>query len=163
MQDLLLRAKHLFVAVRVAGWSPQTDAGASLASSLSRIRSQVYAARPSGWLTVTVKITGLLALGAMAKVNPPKIDQRQTLPVRLSRGGCSFQFGRTSIWRPPLLLGRSLIWWGNRRRVQVRRRTFFDFSGFAQFSHPCTRGVVLVLIHDSIHKGTVSGLAGASH
>jgi len=25
---------------------------------------------------------------------------RQCLPVRLSLGGCSFQFGRTSMWRP---------------------------------------------------------------
>jgi hypothetical protein len=48
-----------------------------------------------------------------------------------------------------------------RWRIQVRLRTFFDFPDFAQFSQPRTRGVVLVLIHDSIHKGTVSGLAGA--
>jgi len=31
-----------------------------------------------------------------------KIPHRRCLPVRLSRGGCSFQFGRTSILFPRL-------------------------------------------------------------
>jgi hypothetical protein len=59
--------------------------------------------------------------------------------------------------------GAISIRWRGWRWVQVRRRTFFDFSRFAQFSQLGTRGVVLVLIHDGIHKGTVSGLAGAGH
>ena len=72
-------------------------------------------------------------------------------PCRSDSASVVSQFGRTSMCLPAVS-GRSILWLRNRRRVQVRRRTFFDFPDFAQLSQPRTRGVVLVLVHDSVHK-----------
>jgi hypothetical protein len=67
------------------------------------------------------------------------------------------------IGSPGGCLGAISIRWRYRCWVQVRWRTFFDFSRLAQCSHLCARGIVLVLIGNSIHKRTVSGLPGAGH
>jgi hypothetical protein len=64
---------------------------------------------------------------------------------------------------PAGCLGTISIWWRDWRRVKVRWRTFFCFSRFAQCSYLCAGGVVSVLVRNSIHKGTVSGLTGAGH
>jgi hypothetical protein len=54
----LVTSRQTFVCRCQDGWL--VAAGASLASSLSRLRSQVYAARPSGWLSVAMNNNGAI-------------------------------------------------------------------------------------------------------